>query len=131
MTSTLLPSLPAVYDILFDFAQSDGFWANLETAFGTNYDVVKATQLRQQWQSRDFSQLPPITVKHLGNSGIFGAYSSSINKIYISQALIDSRHATTPSEVLLDDIGPFTDAQTPSSHTPGHTGQFCLRLVRG
>jgi len=43
MNSTLLPILPAVYDILFDFAQSDGFWANLETAFGTNYDVVKAT----------------------------------------------------------------------------------------
>ncbi|MGV2388974.1 MAG UNVERIFIED_CONTAM: hypothetical protein LVR29_13975 [Microcystis novacekii LVE1205-3] len=62
MTSTLLPILPAVDDILFDFAQSDGFWANLETAFGTSYDVVKATQLRQQWQSRDFSQLPPIEV---------------------------------------------------------------------
>jgi len=45
MNSTLLPLLPAVYDILFDFAQSDGFWANLETAFGTSYDVVKATQL--------------------------------------------------------------------------------------
>ena len=45
MTSTLLPLLPAVYDILFDFAQSDGFWVNLETAFGTSYDVVKATQL--------------------------------------------------------------------------------------
>jgi hypothetical protein len=36
MNSTLLALLPAVYDILFDFAQSDGFWANLETAFGTN-----------------------------------------------------------------------------------------------
>ncbi|NCS26896.1 MAG: hypothetical protein GPI96_21640 [Microcystis aeruginosa BS13-02] len=63
---------------MFDFAQSDGFWANLETAFGTSYDVVKATQLRQQWQSRDFSQIPPITVQNLGNSGIFGAYASSI-----------------------------------------------------
>jgi len=62
MTSTLLPLLPAVDDVLFDFAQSDGFWANLETAFGTSYDVVKATELRQQWQSRDFSQLPEIEV---------------------------------------------------------------------
>ncbi|MFM7712281.1 MAG: hypothetical protein ACKO7A_05975, partial [Microcystis sp.] len=62
MTTPLLPLLPPVYDILFNFAQSDGFWANLETAFGTSYDVVKATQLRQQWQSRDFGQLPPIEV---------------------------------------------------------------------
>ncbi len=62
MTSTLLPLLPSVYDVLFNFSQSDGFWANLETAFGTSYDVVKATQLRQQWHSRNFSQLPPIEV---------------------------------------------------------------------
>jgi len=54
MSSSLLPSLSAVYDALFNFAQSDGFWANLETAFGTNYDVIKATELRQQWQSRVF-----------------------------------------------------------------------------
>ncbi|MFN6185132.1 MAG: Calx-beta domain-containing protein [Microcystis sp.] len=131
MTSTLLPSLPAVYDILFDFAQSDGFWANLETAFGTGYDVVKATQLRQQWQSRDFSQLPPITVKNLGNSGIFGAYSSSINKIYISQALIDSGDATTLKAVLLEEIGHFIDAQINSSDTPGDEGQLFSALVRG
>ncbi|MFM7354204.1 MAG: hypothetical protein ACKO1G_14535, partial [Microcystis aeruginosa] len=70
MNSTLLPILPAVYDILFDFAQSDGFWANLETAFGTGYDVVKAKQLRQQWQSRDFSQLPPITITDTLQSSI-------------------------------------------------------------
>ncbi|MCZ8362164.1 MAG: FG-GAP-like repeat-containing protein, partial [Microcystis sp. LE19-251.1A] len=131
MTSTLLPSLPAVYDILFDFAQSDGFWANLETAFGTNYDVVKATQLRQQWQSRDFSQLPPITVKNLGNSGIFGAYSSSTNRIYISQALIDSGDATTLKAVLLEEIGHFIDAQINSSDTPGDEGQLFSALVRG
>lgn len=56
----LIPS--AVYDILFNFAQSDGFWANWQTAFGTNCDVVKATALRQQWQSQDFSKLPLIEV---------------------------------------------------------------------
>ncbi|MFM6202199.1 MAG: hypothetical protein ACKPE1_24200 [Dolichospermum sp.] len=85
MTPSLLPILPAVDDILFNFAQSDGFWANLENAFGTNYDVVKATQLRQQWQSRNFGQLPPIEVlsdEVLGMAN--GAYSSSKNKIYLS-----------------------------------------------
>jgi hypothetical protein len=39
MTAILLPILPAVYDILFNFAQSDGFWANLETAFGASTDI--------------------------------------------------------------------------------------------
>ncbi|MBD2621266.1 hypothetical protein H6G48_06090 [Microcystis flos-aquae FACHB-1344] len=82
MSSSLLPSLSAVYDALFNFAQSDGFWANLETAFGTNYDVIKATELRQQWQSRNFSQLPEIEVVNssvLGSAN--GAYGISTNKI--------------------------------------------------
>jgi hypothetical protein len=33
---------------LFDFAQSDGFWANLETTFGRSYDVVKATEFNEK-----------------------------------------------------------------------------------
>ena len=45
MNPSLLPIIPPIYDVLFDFAQSDGFWANLATAFGTSYDVVKATEL--------------------------------------------------------------------------------------
>ena len=47
MAALLLPLLASVWDVLRDFAQSDVFWADLETAFGTSYDVVKATQLRQ------------------------------------------------------------------------------------
>ncbi len=62
MATLLLPLLASAWDVLRDFAQSDGFWADLETAFGTSYDVVKATQLRQQWQSRNFGQLPPIEI---------------------------------------------------------------------
>ncbi len=84
MTLSLLSIIPAVYDVLFNFAQSDGFWANLAIAFGTSYDVVKATELRQQWQSRDFSQLPEIEVVNssvLGSAN--GAYGISTNKIYL------------------------------------------------
>ncbi|CCI20498.1 hypothetical protein MICAF_7680002 [Microcystis aeruginosa PCC 9807] len=55
MTSTFLPIFPAVDDILFNFAQSDGFWANLETAFGTSYDVVKATEFNEK---TGFSEKP-------------------------------------------------------------------------
>ena len=131
MNSTLLPSLPAVYDILFDFAQSDDFWANLETAFGTNYDVVKATQLRQQWQSRDFSQLPPITVQNLGNSGIFGAYSSSTNRIYLSASFLNRAAPAAIVDVIVEEIGHFIDAQINSSDTPGDEGQLFSALVRG
>ena len=77
MTSALLPIIPAVDDILFDFAQSDGFWANLETAFGTSYDVVKATQLRQQWQSRNFSQLVSMR-KRVSSRNPFSVFSDRV-----------------------------------------------------
>jgi hypothetical protein len=92
MTSTLLPIIPPIYDVLFDFAQSDGFWANLQMAFGTSYDVVKATELRNQWQSRNFSQLPEIEVVNssvLGSAN--GAYGISTNKIYLSESFGSSR----------------------------------------
>ncbi|MFM7440429.1 MAG: hypothetical protein ACKO2V_17835, partial [Snowella sp.] len=87
MTSSLLPIPPAIYDVLFDFAQSDGFWANWQTAFGTSYDVITATELRQQWGSGNFSQLPFIEVLNgevLGTAN--GAYSSGTNKIYLSES---------------------------------------------
>ncbi len=78
------------------------------------------------------SVFPPIEVlsgEVLGTAN--GAYSSSTNKIYISQALIDSGDATTLKAVLLEEIGHFIDAQINSSDTPGDEGQLFSALVRG
>ena len=79
MTSSLLPLLPAVDDILFDFAQSDGFWANLVTAFGTSYDVVKATQLPlRETEKTGFFEKP------VGSSG-FCVETRSILIVYLTK----------------------------------------------
>ncbi|BBH40502.1 hypothetical protein myaer102_30630 [Microcystis viridis NIES-102] len=132
MTSTLLPILPAVDDVLFNFAQSDGFWVNLETAFGTSYDVVKATQLRQQWQSRNFSQLPPIEVlsdEVLGTAN--GAYSSSKNKIYLSASFLNTASSATIINVILEEIGHYVDAQINQVDSAGDEGEYFAALVRG
>ncbi len=132
MTSTLLPILPAVYDVLFDFAQSDGFWANLETAFGTSYDVVKATELRQQWKSRNFSQLPEIEVVNssvLGSAN--GAYGISTNKIYLSESFFASASSDALVAVMLEEIGHFVDAQVNTVDTVGDEGELFSHLVRG
>jgi len=131
MTSTLLPLLPSVYDVLFNFAQSDGFWANLETAFGTSYDVVKATQLRQQWQSRNFSQLPPIEVlsdEVLGTAN--GAYSSSKNKIYLSASFLNTASSAAIINVILEEIGHYVDAQINQVDSAGDEGQFLRSWCR-
>ncbi|WP_272481070.1 Calx-beta domain-containing protein, partial [Microcystis aeruginosa] len=132
MTSSLLPLLPAVDDILFDFAQSDGFWANLVTAFGTSYDVVKATQLRQQWQSRNFSQLPPIEVlsdEVLGTAN--GAYSSSTNKIYLSASFLNTASSAAIINVILEEIGHYVDAQINLVDSAGDEGAIFSELVSG
>jgi predicted PhzF superfamily epimerase YddE/YHI9 len=58
-----------------------------QTAFGTSYDVVKATELRQQWRSRNFSQLPSIEVlsdEVLGTAN--GAYAIALKEIYLGLA---------------------------------------------
>nr|NCR11106.1 hypothetical protein [Microcystis aeruginosa LG13-11] len=132
MTSSLLPIFPAVDDILFNFAQSDGFWANLETAFGTNYDVVKATELRQQWQSRNFSQLPSIEVlsdEVLGTAN--GAYSNSTNKIYLSASFLNTASSAAIINVILEEIGHYVDAQINQVDRAGDEGAIFAELVQG
>jgi len=132
MTSSLLPILPVVDDVLFDFAQSDGFWANLAIAFGTSYDVVKATQLRQQWQSRNFGQIPPIEVlsdEVLGTAN--GAYSSSTNKIYLSASFLNTASSAAIVNVILEEIGHYVDAQINQVDSAGDEGAIFAELVQG
>ncbi|MFO0148115.1 MAG: hypothetical protein ACK525_04220, partial [Microcystis sp.] len=132
MTSSLLPILPVVDDVLFDFAQSDGFWANLAIAFGASYDVVKATELRQQWQSRNFSQIPPIEVlsdEVLGTAN--GAYSSSTNKIYLSASFLNTASSAAIVNVILEEIGHYVDAQINQVDSAGDEGAIFAELVQG
>ncbi|EPF21913.1 Hemolysin, chromosomal [Microcystis aeruginosa SPC777] len=132
MTSTLLPILPVVDDVLFNFAQSDGFWANLAIAFGTSYDVVKATELRQQWKSRNFSQIPPIEVlsgEVLGTAN--GAYSSSTNKIYLSASFLNTASSAAIVNVILEEIGHYVDAQVNQVDSAGDEGAIFAELVQG
>jgi Ca2+-binding RTX toxin-like protein len=132
MTTPLLPILPVVDDVLFNFAQSDGFWANLAIAFGTSYDVVKATELRQQWQSRNFSQIPPIEVlsdEVLGTAN--GAYSSSTNKIYLSASFLNTASSAAIVNVILEEIGHYVDAQVNQVDSAGDEGAIFAELVQG
>jgi hypothetical protein len=130
MNSSLLPIIPAVDDILFNFAQSDDFYANLATAFGTSYDVVKATELRNQWQSRNFSQLPPIEVlsgEVLGTAK--GAYAVSTNKIYLSESFLNVASSESLVKVILEEIGHYVDAQINPVDTPGDEGEYFAKVV--
>ncbi|MFM6724643.1 MAG: SBBP repeat-containing protein, partial [Dolichospermum sp.] len=117
---------------MFNFAQSDGFWANWQTAFGTSYDVIKTTELRQQWQSRNFSQLPSIEVlsgEILRTAN--GAYSSSKNKIYLSASFLNTASSAAIVNVILEEIGHYVDAQVNQVDSAGDEGEIFANLVSG
>ncbi|MDY7050444.1 MAG: Calx-beta domain-containing protein, partial [Microcystis panniformis WG22] len=98
----------------------------------TSYDLVKATQLRQQWQSRDFSQLPEIEVlsdEVLGTAN--GSYSSSTNKIYLSASFLNTASSATIINVILEEIGHYVDAQINQVDSAGDEGAIFAELVRG
>ncbi|MCZ8161309.1 MAG: hemolysin, partial [Microcystis sp. LE19-196.1B] len=106
--------------------------ANLAIAFGTSYDVVKATELRQQWQSRNFSQIPPIEVlsdEVLGTAN--GAYSSSTNKIYLSASFLNTASSAAIVNVILEEIGHYVDAQINQTDSAGDEGAIFAELVQG
>ena len=101
-------------------------------AFGTSYDVVKATELRQQWQSRNFSQIPPIEVlsdEVLGTAN--GAYSSSTNKIYLSASFLNTASSAAIVNVILEEIGHYVDAQVNQVDSAGDEGAIFAELVQG
>ena len=127
-----LALFPSVYDILVNFAESGRFWANWQTAFGTNYDVIKARELQQQWQSRDFSELPSIEVvsgEVLGTAN--GAYASSNNKIYLSESFLNTASPAAIVNVILEEIGHYVDAQINQVDSLGDEGVIFAALVQG
>jgi choice-of-anchor C domain-containing protein len=104
----------------------------LATAFGTSYDVVKATELRNQWQSRNFSQLPPIEVlsgEVLGTAK--GAYAVSTNKIYLSESFLNVAASESLVKVILEEIGHYVDAQINQVDSAGDEGAIFASLVQG
>ena len=132
MNLLLQPFLTLTYNQLSSFSGVDNFWNLFDTAFGTQYNRSVAENLRLQWQSGDFSQLPQIEVINssiLGNAN--GAYASSMNKIYLSDSFIANATSAAISAVLLEEIGHFVDAHVNQSDSAGDEGAIFSALVQG
>jgi hypothetical protein len=125
-------SLSLVYDQLNAVAQSPDYWTILNTAFGINYNTTLAATLQQQWQTGDFSALPPIQIlssEVLGNAS--GAYAASNNTIYLADSFVATATPEALSAVILEEIGHFVDAQINTVDTQGDEGELFSDLVRG
>ncbi len=91
-----------------------------------------STHVRQQWQSRNFSQIPPIEVlsgEVLGTAN--GAYSSSKNKIYLSASFLNTASSAAIVKVILEEIGHYVDAQINQVDSAGDEGAIFAELVQG
>ncbi|MFN7678507.1 MAG: calcium-binding protein, partial [Cyanobacteriota bacterium] len=130
---SLQPSaLADVYAHLFRFAQADAFWANWQTAFGSDYDVIKAAQIRQRWANRNFAELPTIEIQPqvvLGTAQ--GAYVQSANKIYISASFLKTASRQAVTAVILEEIGHYIDAQINRLDSAGDEGAIFAALIQG
>ncbi|MFM6129345.1 MAG: cadherin domain-containing protein, partial [Sphaerospermopsis kisseleviana] len=132
MTTLAEFPLTPVFDRLSQLANTADFWDVFSTAFGSNYDVAKATSLRHQWLARDFSSFPAIEVvggEVLGTAN--GAYAIATDKIYLSEGFLATASEAAVVAVLLEEYGHFVDAQINSMDTVGDEGAIFAALIGG
>ncbi|MDB9535626.1 choice-of-anchor L domain-containing protein [Dolichospermum planctonicum CS-1226] len=126
-------ALKLTYDKISGFSGfNSNFWQVFDSAFGTQYNRSAAEILRLDWQGGNFSQLPQIEVVSntiLGNAN--GAYSTSTNKIYLSDTFVANANLAAVSDVILEEIGHFVDARINQTDSAGDEGAIFAALVRG
>ncbi|TRV03115.1 MAG: calcium-binding protein, partial [Microcystis wesenbergii Mw_QC_S_20081001_S30] len=130
-TSRQIP-LALVFNYLFQFSNAANFEDAFSTVFDENYDVAKATTLRNQWREGDFGNFPSIEVvgsEVLGTAN--GAYAASNNKIYLSEGFLATASEAALVWVLLEEYGHFIDAQINSTDAAGDEGAIFAALVMG
>jgi Ca2+-binding RTX toxin-like protein len=97
-------------------ASNDGLFA---AVFGDKANTDEVQSVRGQWAIGDFSQLPSVQVISAADmNGADGAYASSTQKIYLSDAAFGMGAAVT----LIEEIGHFLDAKV-GQDTVGDEGE--------
>ena len=120
----------AVTNRFQSFFSQDNYQAELQVAFGDNFDRTAAVQLPSLFNNRDLSQVPTIQVltdRQL--NGTLGAYDSTNNKIYLSQDLLATGDIEQIVPVLIEEIGHYIDTKINRQDAPGDEGEIFARLV--
>jgi hypothetical protein len=104
----------------------------LAIAFGEEYDRPVATSILTAWNNGDFSQIP--TIQIIDGSILNGAnagYATVHNTIYISDTFLLHHPLESITEVLLEEIGHWFDAQVNDTDTSGDEGELFAAQVLG
>jgi Ca2+-binding RTX toxin-like protein len=117
---------------LTEFAQSNDFASKMETAFGSQLDRSKLTEIGYRWPQRDFSELPAIEVLQNGELGTAsGAYAAIGKKIYLSSNFLATASTEQIVAVLIEEIGHFVDGVLNTEDALGDEGALFSALVQG
>ena len=108
--------------------------AQIEVAFGSNYNQTVANQLFTALSQGDFSALPEVKIlsnEVLGATN--GAYSASKNQIYLNERFLiaNANNVKEIADVLIEEIGHFIDAQINTVDSAGDEGDIFTHLVQG
>jgi hypothetical protein len=104
--------------------------------FGNKANTSELQSVRSQWSVGDFSQLPSIQILSAANTnGAFGAYASSTQTMYLSDALLQSSAAPTNSVlgaagVLVEETFHWLDDRV-GTDTQGDEGELAKNLLFG
>jgi predicted extracellular nuclease len=135
LTGQLAPlgeAIASVKTLLQSFAQDQTHFYNIfDQTFGSTYNATFAETIRTQWASGNFSQVPAIEIWNENTGTVLGAYSSTTDRIYLAQWVIDQGQVDTLASVILEEIGHSVDAQINTSDTPGDEGHLFSELVQG
>ncbi len=102
------------------------------TSFGNNYHTERAGRLLNQWQGKDFSDLPSIEIV---SSSVLGsantAYAASKKTIYISDAFLTTASSGSLVSTLLKKYGHYIYSCINNTGSLGYEGAIFSELVRG
>jgi Tol biopolymer transport system component len=112
-------------------ANRSDFFDLLAEVYGQSFDRAIATTIQKQWKNQDFTGLSDVQVISQDDlNGARGAFASSRNTIYLSQALVESESLETVGAVLLEEVGHWLDIQLNQQDTVGDEGELFSALIR-
>lgn len=128
----MISAIQSAQAYLANFAKRPTFTAELLSVFGDRLNAAQAEQIRDQWSTGDFTNLPTIEVRSAADlNGALGAYATATDTIYISETLVQQGNENLLVDVLLEEIGHSVDARINATDTPGDEGHLFSAAVRG
>ena len=119
--------------LLTEFTYSQDFLADINTAFGGDFNRLSLEQFYQQWQENNFDDFPIIEIiSSTEFDGANGAFSVNTNKIYLAKEFLTANrlNINAVTAVLLEEYGHYIDSQINSFDSPGDEGAIFSVLVR-